>query len=114
MAQSDEDVKRRMHQLGDRLVAQRLGRNLTQLDLAREAATSVSTVRRLEAGENVSIEALIRILDALQLGDRLEALAPPATVRPVERVTLGGNERRRATARTTKRTPPKWTWGDQR
>lgn len=114
MARSDADLQRRMRQLGERLAAQRLGRNLTQLDLAKEAATSVSTVRRLEAGENVSIEALIRILDALQLGDRLEAIAPPATVRPVERVALGGNERRRATARKPKRTPPTWTWGDRR
>lgn len=114
MAYSDADIKRRTRQLGERLAAQRLSRNLTQAELAREAATSVSTVRRLEDGDNVSLDALVRVMGALKIADRLEALAPPQTVRPVERVALGGSERRRASPRAATPGTAKWTWGDRR
>lgn len=112
MALSDADIKGRLERLGVALANQRLARNLTQLELAYEAATSISTVRRLEAGDNVSLEALVRILGALDLTDRLDLIAPPVAVRPVERVQLGGQERRRARART-ERPKMKWTWGDR-
>lgn len=114
MTNSQTDIERRMRQLGERLAAQRLTRNLTQQDLATEAAVSVSTVRRLEDGANVSLEALIRIMEALKLGDRLDALAPPATVRPMERVKFAGAERRRARPKPPSPRSGTWTWGDQR
>ena len=112
MTVSGANTRNRLRTLGESLAAQRLGRNLTQQDLAREAATSVSTIRRLEDGENVSIEALVRILDALKLGDRLEALAPPPGVRPMDRIRLGA-ERKRARARPKAQPASKWAWGDQ-
>lgn len=114
MALSDKDINRRLQALGEQLAAQRLSRNLTQRDLAQEAGASVNTVRRLEAGENVSLEILVRILDALKLADRLEALAPPVTARPVDRVRLGGTERRRASPRKSQAAATTWTWGDRR
>lgn len=113
MALSKAEIKARLDRLGEALTDQRLGRNLTQLELANEAATSISTVRRLEAGDNVSLEALVRVLDAMGLTDRLDLIAPPVAVRPVERVQLGGKERRRARARA-ERPKMKWTWGDQK
>lgn len=114
MALADKDIRRRLQALGEQLAAQRLSRNLTQRDLAREAGTSVNTVRRLEAGENASLEVLVRVLDALKLADRLEALAPPVTARPVDRVRLGGAERRRASPRKSQAPGAAWTWGDRR
>lgn len=103
----------RVGRLGQRLAAQRLARNLTQRQLADEAAVALNTLRRLEAGENASLDTLVRVLEALGLGDRLDALAPPADVRPVDRVrTPGAHERRRATGAGATPTKP-WTWGDE-
>jgi len=98
--------------LGARLAGLRLGRNLTQAHLAREAGASVSSIKRLEAGENTSVNTLLRVLAVLGLDGRLLDSLPDPAVRPVERVRHGGRERRRA--RDTQ-APPKatdWAWGD--
>ncbi|MBI5940493.1 MAG: helix-turn-helix transcriptional regulator [Caulobacterales bacterium] len=103
----------RAHRLGERLTAQRLSRNLTQRQLADSAAVSLNTLRRLEGGENASLDTLIRVLEALDLGDRLDALAPPADVRPVDRVrNTAGAERKRATGTGHGEPATPWSWGD--
>lgn len=113
MSTSESTLLTRAEQLGERLVAQRLNRNLTQRQLADSAAVALNTLRRLEAGENVSLDTLIRVLEALGLGDRLEAIAPPADVRPVDRVRLAaGRERRRASGASAGTPATPWSWGD--
>lgn len=113
MAESDTDLARRARVLGERLAAQRLSRNLTQRQLSDDAGVGINTLRRLEAGENASLDTLLRVMDALGLGDRIETLAPPADVRPVDRVRLAAaTERRRATGAGGKPVEP-WTWGDE-
>lgn len=99
--------------LGARVAGLRLGRNLTQAHLAREAGASVSSIKRLEAGENTSVNTLLRVLAVLGLDGRLLDSLPDPAVRPVERVRHGGRERRRA--RDTQ-APPRakdWAWGDE-
>lgn len=112
MPEALNHIATRAEALGRRLAAQRLNRNLTQRQLADAAAVSINTLRRLEAGDNVSLDTLIRVMEALDLGDRLEALAPPADVRPVDRVRMAAaRERRRATGDGAAKATP-WTWGD--
>ena len=82
--------------LGARLEALRLSRNINQSALAAEAGVSRRTITRLENGEGMSLNTLIRIMQALGIADRLETLLPDPAVRPVERVRLKGRERRRA------------------
>ncbi|MDI1328333.1 MAG: helix-turn-helix domain-containing protein [Brevundimonas sp.] len=112
MSTSEATVLTRAEQLGGRLAAQRLNRNLTQRQLADNAAVALNTLRRLEDGDNVSLDTLIRVLEALGLGDRLEALAPPADVRPVDRVRIAaGSERKRASG-AGQEPPTPWSWSD--
>jgi transcriptional regulator with XRE-family HTH domain len=98
--------------LGARIAQLRLSRNLTQAALAREAGASASGIKRLEAGANTSLDTLLRVLGVLGLDGRLLDSLPDPGVRPVERVSLGGRERRRArdTAPTPKATD--WAWGE--
>lgn len=116
MSISESAIKRRTEQIGERLAAQRLSRNLTQRDLAASAAISLATLKRLEAGENVSLDTLVRVMGAMDLEGRLELLLPPADVRPVDRVRPAGVERKRATTRPSPRLAPStpWVWGDRR
>lgn len=100
--------------LGARVATLRLSRNLTQAHVAQEAGTSLSSIKRLEAGENTSLDTFLRVLGVLGLEERvLESLPDPA-VRPVERVRHGGRERQRArqgpegAARATD-----WAWGEE-
>lgn len=112
MAEAETNLVRRARMLGERLAAQRLSRNLTQRQLSEDAGVGINTLRRLEAGENASLDTLLRVMDALGLGDRIETLAPPVDVRPVDRVRLAAaTERRRATGAGAKPAEP-WIWGD--
>lgn len=102
-----------LRELGTRVARIRLGRNLTQARLAKEAGTSVRSVKRLEAGENTSLDTLMRVLAALNLADRLSSALPDPGVRPVERVKHEGRERQRARDRITVPKATDWAWGDE-
>ena len=98
--------------LCERLEGLRLARNLTQAQLAKEAGVSVRTVGRLEKGEGVSFDTLIRIMIALGVQRNLEALLPDPSIRPIERAK-GGRERQRARPITRPSAADStWTWGD--
>lgn len=98
---------------GERLAQIRLSRNITQADLAQEAGASVSSIKRLEGGENVSLDTFVRVLLALNLTEHLSAFLPDPNIRPIERVKRGGQERQRArrTTRAVKATD--WAWGEE-
>ena len=95
-----------------RLESIRLSRNKTQAQLAEEAGVSLRTIGRLEKGEGVSLDTFIRVLAALGIQSSLEALLPDPTVRPIDRVGIGGKERKRARPAPTRSGRPVWSWGD--
>ena len=110
---SDEAILR---ELGNRLAAARLARNLTQAALAQEAGVSKRTVERLESGEVATrLSGLVRICRALNLADRLDVLVPSPLDSPVEQMKLASRRRTRASGRRVPAAPPtrKWTWGDE-
>lgn len=106
-------VKGELRELGTRIARIRLGKNLTQASLAKEAGASVRSVKRLEAGENTSLDTLIRVLAALNLGDRLSSALPDPDVRPVERIKHEGRERQRARERSVVPKATDWAWGEE-
>lgn len=89
-------VEGEQQDLGSRIARIRLSRNIPQAALARESGASLRSIRRLEAGENVSLDTLLRVLRALGLGNRLAGALPDPDVRPVERIRHEGRERQRA------------------
>jgi transcriptional regulator with XRE-family HTH domain len=95
-----------------RLESIRLSRNVTQRQLAQEAGVSLRTIGRLEKGEGVSLDTFIRCLTALGVQQNLEALLPDPTVRPIERIGMGGGERKRARPKRTIGEGTAWAWGD--
>ncbi len=108
-------------ELGKRLAARRLERNLTQAELAAEAGLSKRTVLRLESGESTQLTNLVRVLRALDLQGALTALVPAAGARPLEQLHSAGKRRKRASRRGTRagsdpgsgaKTRSEWTWND--
>jgi len=95
-----------------RLAEIRLSRDITQKDLAEKAQISPRTVRRMEKGEGVTLNSLVRVLMALELHHNLNALLPDPSIRPIDRVALAGKERKRATGRSSEDAPSDWSWGD--
>lgn len=105
-----------LRELGSRLAATRLARNLTQAALAEEAGVSKRTVERLESGEVAArLSGLVRVCRALDMVERLDAVVPSPTVSPVEQLKLAGHRRKRASGRRGSDTSKTrtWTWGDE-
>jgi putative transcriptional regulator len=113
-ANSTDDVV--LGELGERLARTRLERNLSQQRLAEEAGVSKRTVERLEAGEPVKSNSLVRTLRALGQLEALDRLVPEPLPSPVERLRLQGRRRRRAgSSRSSagQATAEPWRWGDE-
>jgi transcriptional regulator with XRE-family HTH domain len=107
-----------LEELGARLRATRLERNLSQAELAEAAGIGRVTLQRLEEGSTgASLPSLIRVLRALDLSDNLDGLVPEPTPSPVEELRRRGSQRKRASsprspARDDDSQPP-WRWGDE-
>ncbi len=101
-----------LRDVGERLSKIRLSRNLTQASLAQDAGASVSSIKRLEAGENVSLDTFVRVLMALGLTGHLSAFLPDPKVRPIERVKRDGHERQRARGAASVTKATDWAWGE--
>ena len=100
-------------ELGRRLARARIERDLTQAQLAYEAGLSRPTIVRLEGGAPVTTPALLRVLRALGLLDRLDLLVPEQAVSPIDLLERAGRERKRVRrSRRTAGDAPAWTWGD--
>lgn len=91
----------------------RLARNITQVDLAEQAGVSLRTIRRLEKGQGVSLDTFIRVLIALGVQQNMQTLLPDPSIRPIDRVNMGGTERKRASSRKTSVGKTPWVWGDE-
>ena len=70
-------------ELGRRLRANRISRNLSQSDLAGKAGVSLKTLKNLEHGNGSSVETLLRTLKGLDAVQVLEQIAPVPTVSPL-------------------------------
>jgi putative transcriptional regulator len=106
-------VEAALAELGGRVAAERLARNLTQQEVAREAGVTRNTLVRLEGGGSVGTSALVRVLSALGAIERLEVAFPPTPVSPVEQLRLAGQRRRRARPRRERpQGEGAWEWGE--
>lgn len=102
-------------ELGGRAQRHRVGMNLTQAELGKNAGVSQRTIERFEAGSSVQLDKLVRILRALQLSDNLDQLIPEASIRPIQLAESKSEVRHRSSKR--RGGGPKgqgWTWGDKK
>jgi transcriptional regulator with XRE-family HTH domain len=83
-------------EMGARLRRERLDRNLTQSEVARRSGVSEKTIVKVENGHNSSVSTLIRILRALGMLGRIDALLPEPGLSPIAVARLRGKVRQRA------------------
>lgn len=104
-----------LSELGERAQQYRVGMNLTQGELAQNAGVSQRTVERLEAGNSVQLDKLMRILRALQLSANIDQLIPEANIRPIQLAGSKAEVRYRSSKRRGAHpTGQGWTWGDKK
>ena len=85
-----------LREIGERLRRIRLLQNLKIEDLARDAGVGVNTVRRLERGQSVGLEFVVRILRALGRLQALDSFLPDPGISPLSVAEQGGKMRLRA------------------
>jgi len=90
---SDKAIAR---ELGDRLRALRLQRNITQKELAEATTVSLNTIKAMEGGRG-KLANLIAVLRELGALEQLDSFIPAAVISPLQLARLHGRERQRAT-----------------
>jgi len=85
-----------LKELGIRLKEIRLRKNIQQIELAEDTGVSDGTIRRIEAGENTSIENFIKLLRGLGLLENLEQLLPEEPASPMMMKKILQKNRKRA------------------
>lgn len=104
-----------LSELGNRAQRHRVGMNLAQAELAKNAGVAQRTVERFEAGSSIQLEKMLRILRALRLSDNLDQLIPEATVRPIQLAGSKSEARQRASKpRSAPAADRGWVWGDKK
>lgn len=103
-----------LRELGQRLSAIRIERNLTQAALAEQAGVSKRTVERLESGAvAIQLSGFIRVCRVLGLVERFEMLLPDPAASPMAQLKSQRRKRKRVTGRDAALSEPStWTWGD--
>ncbi len=84
-----------LKELGARVRHQRVAQGLKQQELAAKAAVSEDALSSLENGRSVTVESLVRVLQALGFRDALINLLPAPVPSPIQLQKLAGKERQR-------------------
>ncbi|TAG26733.1 MAG: XRE family transcriptional regulator [Burkholderiales bacterium] len=92
-------------QLGGRVKLLRLARNLSQQQLAEMTQSSLSSVRRLEADGQGSLDFVVRIAQALQVVDQLNDwfVQPALSIADAERAQVITQRQRARSPRVAKK-----------
>jgi DNA-binding XRE family transcriptional regulator len=88
-------------EIGARLRALRLRRNVTQKALAEATGLSVTAIKGIEAGGG-TLSTLIAVLRELKALDQLQHFIPEITVSPLQLARRKGVQRQRATGKRGK------------
>ncbi len=92
-----------LKQLGTRLRAERIAQSLTQEQVAKLAGVGVRSVSRLEETGVGKIDTLLRVLTALNIVDRLDALLPEAAPSPLAMLNQKAKQKPRLRVRHKKK-----------
>jgi putative transcriptional regulator len=100
--------------LCERVKEIRLAKNISQLQLSKDAGVSRATIERMENGNDISLGTFVRVLTALNVQSGLQVTLPDMSIRPVERVQMLGRERKRSYPRKKKVNINKqWNWNEK-
>ena len=80
-------------EIGKRLREMRIRKNLQQKELAELSGVSLTAVVRLEKGDAVTFEKMIRILRTLDMLENLELFIPKPPVSPILMRKLQGKKK---------------------
>jgi transcriptional regulator with XRE-family HTH domain len=102
-----------LKELGSRIQATRLSRNISLNELSEKAGIGIITLHRMEHGQPSQTINLLKVLSALDMSANLNNLVPELSASPLAQAKLKPTMRKKAAApRSTKPKASKWTWGE--
>ena len=104
-----KDYREYINQIGSRIKEYRILSGISQQDLEEKSGVSKRSISRLEQGESVSLENLLKILIALGLAENIELLVPDQSKRPSYHLVYKSGMPKRVRRTKTKKA---FAWGD--
>lgn len=105
-----KDYQEYIKELGKKIKLYRIMKEMSQQDLEDKTGVSKRSISRLEQGESVQLENLLKILLALDLGENIDLLVPDQTKRPSFYLEKSENKNKRVRKKTEKND---FKWGDE-
>lgn len=100
-------------ELGEKIKQYRIALGMTQKDLEDKSGVSLRSIVRLEQGNSVQLESLIKILVALDLGKNLDLLVPDQRKRPSYYLENATKQRKRYRKKKVDGAVNSFKWGDE-
>lgn len=107
---NQKDYQEYIKELGKKIKLYRIMKEMSQQDLEDKTGVSKRSISRLEQGESVQLENLLKILLALDLGENIDLLVPDQTKRPSFYLEKSENKNKRVRKKTEKN---EFKWGDE-
>ena len=101
-----------LRELGNRLKQYRISLNLTQSDLSQKCGISMSTVVRIENGDDTKISNYIRILSGLDILENINTLIPEESA-DYKQLFEERTQRKRVRLKKESNVP-EWIWGEDK
>ena len=95
---SDKGIEK---ELGDRIRALRLRKNITQRELAEATTLSLNAIKSLESGRG-KLSTLISVLREMGALDHLNSFIPEPSISPIQLARMRGKGRERASGERLK------------
>ena len=99
--------------LGLRIKNRRIKMNIKQSDMEKLCGLSVSTIIRMENGNDTKLSNLIKVLKALGLTENLNDLIPDDTL-DYKRIFKMQKQRKRVRPKKAKPTVKEWVWNEDK
>ncbi len=109
---TNEGMVMNIKDISDRIKRYRIDFSMTQTELSDRSGVSVRSISRFENGEDISLSNFIKLIDALELGSRMDELIPDYRKRPSYYLET---EKKRQRATTKNKVEEKrFVWGDEK
>ena len=101
-----------LKEIGYRIKQYRITSNMTQEELADKCRFSVSTVVRIENGEDSKFSNYIKIMYILNLASNIEMMIPE--IQPNYEALYEGRPERKRVKHSTENDKPTWIWEEDK
>ena len=100
-----------LKELGTRISQYRIALNITQADIAKKSGIAISTVQRLENGEDTKVSNYIKIMAQLGILENFNMLIPE---QELDFKAIYEERKIRQRARKTGNEKKEWIWGEDK